>query len=93
MQVLDNLLLVRWLDTSKALRAAGGAGLLTLAEIVEFLASVSLAKGLLISGEDTNLAANGDGSVLNIFKFNKYFFWFSITPFLLLLRKHQVLIT
>ena len=64
MQVLDNLLLVRWLDTSKALRATGGAGLLTLAEIVEFLSSVSLAKGLLISGEDTNLAADGDGSVL-----------------------------
>ena len=64
MQVLDNLLLVRWLDTSEALGAAGGAGLLTLAEIVEFLASVSLAKGLLISGEDADLAADGDGSVL-----------------------------
>ena len=68
MQVLDNLLFVRWLDTSEALRAAGGAGLLTLAEIVEFLASVSLAKGLLISGEDADLAADGDGSVLKCFK-------------------------
>ena len=55
---------MRWLDTSETLRAAGGAGLLTLAEIVEFLASVSLAKGLLISGEDADLAADGDGSVL-----------------------------
>ena len=55
---------MRWLDTSEALRAAGGAGLLTLAEIVEFLSSVSLAKGLLISAEDADLAADGDGSVL-----------------------------
>ena len=64
LQVLDNLLLVGRLNTGEALGAYGGAGLLTLAEIVELLASVRLAKCLLISVEDANLAADGDGSVL-----------------------------
>ena len=64
LQVLDNLLLVGRLNTGEALGADGGTGLLTLAEIVELLASVRLAKCLLISVEDANLAADGDGSVL-----------------------------
>ena len=37
----------------------------TLAEIVELAAGVGLAIGLLIGGEDADLAADGDGSVLN----------------------------
>ena len=54
------------LDTGEALGAAGGAGLLGLAEIVELLASVRLAKGLLTIGEDANFAADGNSSVLNL---------------------------
>ena len=54
------------LDTGEALGAAGGAGLLGLAEIVELLASVRLAKGLLTVGEDANFAADGNSSVLNL---------------------------
>ena len=38
----------------------------TFAEIVELTASVSLAVGLLIGGEDANLATNGDSSVLKV---------------------------
>ena len=54
------------LDTGEALGAAGGTGLLGLAEIVELLASVSLAKGLLTIGEDANFAADSNSSVLNV---------------------------
>ena len=52
------------LDSGKALGSLGGGELLVGGEIVEFSAGVSLAEGFFALGEDSDLSADGDSSVL-----------------------------
>jgi len=55
---------VSGLDSGKALGSGGGGKLLVGREIVEFSAGVSLSEGLFALGEDSDLSADGDRSVL-----------------------------
>ena len=52
------------LDSGKALGSLGGGELLVGGEIVEFSAGVSLAESFFALGEDSDLSADGDSSVL-----------------------------
>ena len=52
------------LDSGKALGALGRGELLVGGKVVELSAGVRLAEGLFALGEDSDLAADGDGGVL-----------------------------
>ena len=52
------------LDSGKALCSLGGSKLFVGGEVVEFSASVGLAKGLFVLREDSDLSADGDSSIL-----------------------------
>ena len=52
------------LDSGKALGSLGGGELLVGGKVVEFSAGVGLAEGLFGLGEDSDLAADSDGGVL-----------------------------
>ena len=65
LEVFNKLGLVGGFDSGKALGSLGGSKLFVGGEVIEFSASVGLAKGLFVLREDSDLSADGDSSILS----------------------------